>query len=117
MFFEVLQARVDDLFHPKHFGAEQISDIVDVTICICKTNVDCARKIIPALIEIVQALIIEEYADQHGNRGKSGSSNRHRQLFGSNHSFTSLPDEFPGALPLVVTVENVHDANFLHRNR
>jgi hypothetical protein len=79
MFFEMFQPRIDDLLHAIHFGPEQVPNIVDVTICVCKTNVECARK-------IIQTLVIEEYADQHGNRGKSGSSNRNHQLFRSNHS-------------------------------
>jgi hypothetical protein len=63
MFFEVFQARADDLFHPKHFGPQQVPNIVDVTIRVCKSNIDRSSKIGPALIEIVQTLIIDQYAD------------------------------------------------------
>jgi hypothetical protein len=62
MFFEVFQARVDDLLHAIHFGPEQFFDIVNVPI------------------GIVQALIIYQYADQHGNRWESGCGKRRHQL-------------------------------------
>src|ERR1700733_13499852 len=36
MFFEVFQARVDDLLHSVHFGPQEVADIVDVAICVCE---------------------------------------------------------------------------------
>jgi hypothetical protein len=117
MFFEVFQASIDDLLHPKHFGAEQISDIVDVAICVCKTSINLGETNIDGPRKIVQALIIDQYADQHGNRGESGCGKRRHQLIGNSHSFTNLPDEFLRAVPFVVAVENMNHANFLHRDR
>jgi hypothetical protein len=70
MFFEMFQPRIDDLLHAIHFGPEQFLDIVNVPVC------------------IVQALIIDQYANQHCNRGESGCGKRRHQTIGNNH----LPD-------------------------
>ena len=92
MFFEVFQARVDDLLHPVHFGPKQVPDIVDVPVSVGKTNVDRPCKIVPALIKIVQALIIDMDADQRGDCWEGCCGYSRHQLFLRNHSFTSLPE-------------------------
>ena len=66
MFLEMFQARVDHLFHSEHFGPEQFLDIVNVPVC------------------IGQSLIIDQYADQNGNRGESRCGERCHQLIGNN---------------------------------
>jgi hypothetical protein len=109
MFFEVFQACVDDLLHAEHFAAEKFFAIVnvpvslvyapvsigkpdiDLPICICEANSDMRKTKVHRPREIVQTLIIGQYADKRGNCWESGCGNRQHQLFGSNHSFTSLP--------------------------
>jgi len=76
MFFEVFQTCVNDLLHAKHLAAKQIPDIVDVPICIGKTNINRSCK-------IVQPQIIDQNADQYGDRGESGCGKRRHQLFAS----------------------------------
>jgi hypothetical protein len=92
MFFEMFQTCVDDLLHTEHFAAEQVSDIVDVSISICKTDINVCKTNIYRPCEIVQTLVINEYPDQHGDRWESGCSKRRHQLFVSNHSFTSVSE-------------------------
>jgi hypothetical protein len=117
MFFDVFQSRIDYLLHTVHFGPEHVADIVDVAIRVCEPNFNVCKTKIYRPREIIQTLIIDQYADQRGNCWESGCGNRQHQLFGSKHSFTSLPDEFLRAFPFVVSVEHMHDANFLHRDR
>jgi len=87
MFFEVFQARVDDLFHAKHFGPEQVPDIVNMAVCVCKTSINLGKANIHCPRKIVQTLIIDQYADQHGHRGEGRCGKRRHQLIGSNHLF------------------------------
>jgi hypothetical protein len=72
-FFDVFQAGVQDLFHAVHLATKDFFDIIHVPIHIVdsavgvgKTNVLCPREIREPLTEIVQALIIDQYADEHG---------------------------------------------------
>jgi hypothetical protein len=44
-------------------------DIVNVPVCVCETDIDGPR-------QVVQTRIVDEYADQHGNRRESGCGKR-----------------------------------------
>jgi hypothetical protein len=117
VFFDVFQARVYHLFHAKHLGTQQILNVIDMAmglinspVCVGETNIDRA-------CEIVEALIVNEDTDQHGKRGERGCGKRSHQLVRSNHSFSMLPNEFFGLVALVVTIEHVHHADLLHRDR
>ncbi len=59
MFFEMFQARVQNLLRAKHFGTEDVARVVD-------TAIDFDEACIHVAVEIVEPLIIYEYADQHG---------------------------------------------------
>jgi hypothetical protein len=98
MFFEVFQARVDYLLHAEHLRPEQVSDIVNVPVCICKTSVNLRETNIDSPGKIVQALIVDQNAHQHGNRGEGSCGKRRHQLIGNYHLSTILPDGGPKAL-------------------
>jgi hypothetical protein len=65
-------------------------------------------------------LIIDKDAYKHGKCWQSTRDKGGHQLIGNYHLFDPTicsPDEFLRAVPLVVAVENMHHANFLHRDR
>jgi hypothetical protein len=82
----VFQACVDDLFHSEHFGPEQVPDMVNMPICVRKTSIDLGKPRIDGSRKIVQALIIDQYADQYGNCGEGRCGKRRHQLIRNYHS-------------------------------
>lgn len=65
----MFQAGVKNLFHAKHLSTEDLFAIVDPPINLIESDIDIPR-------EVVQALVINEIADQHGERRNSGCRKR-----------------------------------------
>jgi hypothetical protein len=80
MFFEMFQAGGDDLLHTIHFGSQQFFAVVNVPIGLRKSDIHCAG-------EIVQTLVVDKYADKHGERWHGTRDKGRHQLIRNNHLF------------------------------
>ena len=88
-FFEVFQAGVQNLFDAEHFGAENILGVFDAPVDFGESDinvsVDLAEPDFDIPRNIVQPLVVDKYAGEHGKRGESGCGKRSHQLVGNGH--------------------------------
>jgi hypothetical protein len=64
VFFEVFQASTDDLLHAEDFCTEKVAGIVDPAFDLDETGFHVA-------VEVVEPLIVNQDADEHGEGGKA----------------------------------------------
>ena len=86
MLFQAPQARIHHLLDAKEFTAQQLARVADLAgdggAQAVHSAIEAVAQVVNPAIDIVQAAVIDENADEHG---KSGNAGREHGLGGTGH--------------------------------
>ncbi|HTA42521.1 MAG TPA: hypothetical protein VK789_08740 [Bryobacteraceae bacterium] len=82
MLFKMFQTSVHDLFDSEQFGAEAVTQVRKSLI---EALIDLAKALIQAFVKVAESLIIDQEANQHGQRWQSGADSRDHHLCEGTH--------------------------------